>query len=157
MIILPTLTCMFILLYILFVLVIDSFAWILSWLSLSMLSLLLFILIFIFLFSLYVDMDDIPAFCLTTCCMIALLLCVCMLFVHVGRISILLPPIIWSRSFPSFRFLHLQVWGLVCACFFDQASWLGVGSSNGLYQCLGAFWGKWTYWRWLESDLWRLV
>ncbi|KAL6336206.1 hypothetical protein AAG906_011088 [Vitis piasezkii] len=76
-----------------------------------MLSLLLFILIVIFSFSLCVDMDDILALCLIACCMSALLLCVCMLLVCVGRISILLPLILWFQSFLSFQFLHLH-----CMC-----------------------------------------
>ena len=71
---------------------VDSFACILSWSSLSMLSLLLFILIVIFSFSLCVDMDDILALYLIACCMTALLLCDCMLLVYVGRIPIPLPP-----------------------------------------------------------------
>ena len=41
------------------------------------------------------------------------------LFVYVGCISIPLPPILWFRPFPSFQFLHLQVWGLVCSCSSD--------------------------------------
>ena len=41
--------------------------------------------------------------------------------------------------------------------FSDRASWLGVGSSDRLYRCLGAFWKRWTYWCWLESDLWKPI
>ena len=67
------------------------------------------------------------------------------LFVYVGCISIPLPPILWFVSFPSFQFLHFQVWDLVCACFFNRANWLGVGSNDGLYRCLGAFWRRWTH------------
>ena len=101
---------------------VDSLACILSWSSLSMLSLSLFVLIFIFSFSLYIDMDDVSALCLIACCMTTLFLCDCMLLVCVGRTYIPLPPTPWFRSFPSFRFLHLQVWDLVCVCFFDQAN-----------------------------------
>ena len=71
---------------------VDSFACILSWSVLSVLSLLPFISIVVLSFSLCVDMDDILALCLTICCMTALLLCDCMLLVHVGRAFILLPP-----------------------------------------------------------------
>ena len=106
--------------YILIVCV-DSFACILSWSSLSMLSLSLFILIVIFSLSLCVDMSDISVLRLIACCMTALLLRDCMLLVYVGRTSILLPQTLWFRSFPSFQFLHLQVWYLLCACFFDWA------------------------------------
>ena len=109
MIILLILTCMFILLYISFFLVIESFVCILSWSYLSMLSLLLFILIVILPFSLCVDMDDIFVLCLMACCMTALLLCDCMLLVCVGHTSIPLPPTLWFRSFHSFWVLHLQV------------------------------------------------
>ena len=101
---------------------IVSFSCILSWIFSSMLSLLLFILIGIFSFSLCVDMYDIFALCLTVYCMTTLLLCVCMLLVCVGRTYIPLPPTLWFRSFPSFRFLHLQMWDLVCVCFSDRAS-----------------------------------
>ena len=100
---------------------VDYSACILSWSFFSMISLLIFILIAIFSFSLCVDMDDISALCLTACCMTALLLCDCMLLVYVGRTSIPLPPPPWFRSFTSFRFLHLQAWGLVCACFSNWA------------------------------------
>ena len=63
-----------------------------------MLSLLLFILIVIFSFSLCVDMDDILALYLTV-----LLLCVCMLFVCVGRTFILFTssPLVSVISFLS--------------------------------------------------------
>ena len=48
-----------------------------------------------------------------------------------------------------------------CETFCVLALWssqrLGVGSSDGLYQCTGAFWRRPTYRCWLESDLWRLV
>ena len=136
---------------------VDYLACILSWSYLNLLSLLLFILIVIFLFSLCVEMDDILVLRLTACCMTALFLSVCMLLVYVGHTSIPLPPTLSFRSFPSFWFLHLQVWGLMCAYFSYRASWLGVGSSDRLYRCLGAFWRRWTYWHWLESDVWQPV
>ena len=136
---------------------VDYLACILSWSYLNLLSLLLFILIVIFLFSLCVEMDDILVLRLTACCMTALFLCVCMLLVYVGHTSIPLPPTLSFRSFPSFWFLYLQVWGLMCAYFSYRASWLGVGSSDRLYRCLGAFWRRWTYWHWLESDVWQPV
>ena len=65
---------------------VDSFACILSWSSLSMLSLSLFTLIVIFSLSLRVDMCGISALCLTACCMIALLLhdCPFLAWLHVG-------------------------------------------------------------------------
>ena len=122
MIILFTLTCMLILLYNLFILVLILL--LVHYLDhiFSMLSLLLFILIVIFSFSFCVAIDGIPALCLTICCMTTLLLCVCMLLVYVGHLSIPLPPTLWFRSFPSFLLLLLQVWGLVCVCFSDRAS-----------------------------------
>ena len=73
---------------------VDSFACILSWSSLSMLSLFLFILIVIFSFSLCMDMDDILALCFTAYCMTILFLCDCILFVRMGCTSIILPPIL---------------------------------------------------------------
>ena len=81
---------------------VDYLAFILSWSYLSMLSLLLFILIVIFSFSLCVDMDDILALYLT-----ALLLCVCMLFVCVGRTFILFTsnPLVSVISFLSILIL----------------------------------------------------
>ena len=56
---------------------VDSLGCILSWSSLSMLSLLYIHLdyfVFCFLFSLCVDMDDIYALCMIVCCMTSLLL-----------------------------------------------------------------------------------
>ena len=58
----------------------------------SMLSLLLFILIVIFSFSFCVAINGILALCLTNYYMTTLLLCVCMLLVYVGHLSIPLPP-----------------------------------------------------------------
>ena len=101
---------------------VDYLACMLSWLYLSMLSLLLVILIVIFSFGLCMDMDDMLALCLTACCITNLLLCDCMLVVHVDHTSIPLPPTLWFQSFPSFWFLYLQMWGLVCTCFYDRAS-----------------------------------
>ena len=69
-----------------------------------------------FLLSLCVDLDDIHVLCMT-----ALLLCDCMLLVCVGRTPIPLPSTLWFRSFPSFQFLLLQVWGFVCVCFSNRA------------------------------------
>ena len=40
---------------------------------------------------------------------------------------------------------------------FWLSQWLGVGSRDGLYVCLGAFWRRPIYWCYLEFDLWRLV
>ena len=48
-----------------------------------------------------------------------------------------------------------------CETFYVLVLWpsqrLGVGSSDGLYRCLGAFWRRPTYRCWLESDHWRPV
>ena len=48
-----------------------------------------------------------------------------------------------------------------CEIFYVLALWpsrrSGVGSSNGLYLCLGAFWRWSTLWCRLESDHWRHV
>ena len=69
-----------------------------------------------------VDMGDILVLCMTAWCMTALFLCVCMFLACVGYTSIPLLPILWFWSFPSFWFLHLQVWGIVCTCFSKRAS-----------------------------------
>ena len=130
---------------------VDSLACILSWSSFEH---VVFVTIHLDCHSLYVDMNGIYVLCLTVCCMTTLLLYDSITFVHVGHTSISLPPTLSFRSFPSFWFLYLQVWGLMCAYFSYRASWLGVGSSDGLYRCLGSFWRRWTYWHWLESDVW---
>ena len=48
-----------------------------------------------------------------------------------------------------------------CETFCVFAIWpsqrLGVGSSDGLYRCTGAFWRRATLWCRLESDHWRPV
>ena len=48
-----------------------------------------------------------------------------------------------------------------CETFCVLALWpsqrLGVGSSDGLYRCTGAFWRRATLWCQLESDHWRPV
>ena len=48
-----------------------------------------------------------------------------------------------------------------CETFYVLAHWpsqrLGVGSSDGLYRCTGAFWRRSTLWCRLESDHWRPV
>ena len=86
---------------------VDSITCIFFLSSLSMLSLLIFILIVVFSFSLCVDMDDILAFCLTACCMTALLMCDCMLLVYVvAHLSPYLQPSSFSHSL-FFLFLHL--------------------------------------------------
>ena len=87
-------TCIFLVLFIFFILI--------SWFFLlytilitsehAIYSCYIFIMIFIFLISLCVDMDDISVLCLTVCCMTAFLLCDYMLFVCVGCTSIPLPP-----------------------------------------------------------------
>ena len=145
MIILLTLTCMLILLYILFVLMLiillvyyldhiwACYPFCYSfWLSYSHLAC-------VWTWMIYKRFVWLPVAWMLFSCVFA------WLFVYVGCISIPLPPILWFRPFPSFQFLHLQVWGLMCACFSDRANWLGVGSSDRLYQCLGAFWRRWTH------------
>ena len=44
-----------------------------------------------------------------------------------------------------------------CVCLYSDRDRLGVGSSDGLYRCLGAFWMRPTDRCWLESDHWRPV
>ena len=96
---------------------VDSFACILSWSFLSMLSLSLFALIVIFLLSLRVDMCDISALRLIAYCMIALLLHDCMLVVCLGRRSIPLPPIL---RFLVISFISALTFASVrlCVCLF---------------------------------------
>ena len=62
----------------------------------------------------------------------------------------------WFRSFLSSRFSLLQVWDL-CVLALWPSQRLGVGSSDGLYRCTGAFWRRATLWCRLESDHWRPV
>ena len=84
-------------------------------------------------------------------------LCDCVLLVHVGRTSIPLPPTLW---FSVIFFISALTFASVrpCVCLFLWPSqMLGVGSSDGLYRCLGAFWMRPTYRCWLESDHWRPV
>ena len=44
-----------------------------------------------------------------------------------------------------------------CVCLYSDRDRLGVGSSDGLYRCLGAFWRRAALCSRLESDHWRLV
>ena len=93
---------------------VDSLACILSWLSWIMLS-----LIYIHLnyhTSCLACVWYIPVLhdCFVPDCSSSVWLHA--LFTYVGHISILLAPTLWFWSFPSFRLLFLQVWGLVCVC-----------------------------------------
>ena len=44
-----------------------------------------------------------------------------------------------------------------CVCLYSDRDRLGVGSSDGLYRCLGAFWRRAALCCQLESNHWRLV
>ena len=100
------------------VLVIDSFACIVSWSYLSMLFLSLFILIVIACMWTWV-IYMYPAWLYVTWplffCMIA-----CRLSVWAAHLSSYFQSSSF-RSFLSFWLSLLQVWGLVCACFSDLA------------------------------------
>ena len=98
-----------------------------------------------------------PILCLTACCMTVLLLHDCMSLVHVGHTSIHLPP-----TFLVSVILFIPVLTIAsvrpCVCLLLWPSQrLGVGSSDELYRCLGAFWRWPTLWCQLESDHWRPV
>ena len=66
-----------------------------------------------------------------------------------------------SNSLGLGHFLHFGSHFCKCEAFCVLVFWpsqrLGVGSSDGLYRCLGAFWRRAAHWCWLESELWRLV
>ena len=66
-----------------------------------------------------------------------------------------------SNSLGFGHSFHLGSHYCKCETFCVLALWpsqrLGVGSSDGLYQCTGAFWRRPTYRCWLESDHWRPV
>ena len=97
-----------------------SLTCILFWSSLSMMFVSLFVLIVVFSLILCVH-DDISELCLIVCCMTALLCVIeCRLSMWAAHLFSYLQ-LSWSRSFPSFWFSLLQVWGLVCVCYFDRA------------------------------------
>ena len=66
-----------------------------------------------------------------------------------------------SKSLGFDHSFHLGSHYCKCETFCVLALWpsqrLGVGSSDGLYRCTGAFWRGPTYRCWLESDHWRPV
>ena len=77
--------------------------------------------------------------CLTTCCMTTLILRDCMSLVHVGCTSIPLPPTLLVSVIPFISVLTIvSVRPSMCLLFWLSQR-LGVGSSDGLYRCLGAF------------------
>ena len=95
--------------------------------------------------------------CLTACCVTALLLRDCMSLVHVGSTSIPLPLTLLVSVIPFIPVLTIaSVRHSVCFLFWLSQR-LGVGSSDELYWCLGAFWRWPTLWCQLESDHWRPV
>ena len=66
-----------------------------------------------------------------------------------------------SKSLGLGHSFHLGSHYCKCETFCVLALWpsqrLGVGSSDGLYRCTGAFWRRATLWCRLESDHWRPV
>ena len=104
-----------------------------------------------------VDISDIPVLCLTVWCMTTLLLCDCMFACSCGQH---IYPLI-SNSLGFGHSFHPGSHYCKCETFCVLALWpsqrLGVGSSDGLYRCTGAFWRRTTLWCRLESDYWRLV
>ena len=66
-----------------------------------------------------------------------------------------------SNSLGFGHSFHLGSHYCKCEAFSVLALWpsrrLGVGSSDGLYWCLRAFWRRPICWYWLESDRWRPV
>ena len=66
-----------------------------------------------------------------------------------------------SNSLGLGHFLHFGSHFCKCEAFCVLVFWpsqrLGVGSSDGLYRCLGAFWRRATLWCREESDHWRPV
>ena len=131
---------------------IDSLACMLYWSSLSMLSLSLSVLNVITC----VDLGDISVLCLNVCCMIVLLCVIaCCLSVWIAHLSPYLQPF----GFGHFLYSGSHFCKCETLCVFVTLTELevGVGSSDGLYWCLGAFWRWLTHWCRLESDHWRLV
>ena len=66
-----------------------------------------------------------------------------------------------SKSLGFGHSFHLGSHYCKCETFCVLVLWpsqrLGVGSSDGLYRCTGAFWRRATLWCRLESDHWRPV
>ena len=83
----------------------------------------------------------------------------CMIACRLSRWVSLLSPI--SNSLGFGHSFHLGSHYCKCETFCVFALWpsqrLGVGSSDGLYRCTGAFWRRATLWCRLESDHWRPV
>ena len=108
--------------------------------------------------SLYVDLSDIYlVLCLTACCMTVLLLRDCMSPVHVGCTSIPLPLTLLVSVIPFILVLTIASVRPSVRLLLWPSQRLGVGSSDGLYQCLGAFWRWPTLWCRLEPYHWRLI
>ena len=120
-------------------------------------------------------------FCITIrldCCILAYLVCTWLIYTCFAWL-----PVAWLFSFrvtawvaclcgPHFypptskslglgHFLHFGSHFCKCETFCVLVLWpsqrLGVGSSDGLYRCMGAFWRRATLWCRLESDHWRPV
>ena len=94
--------------------------------------------------------------CLIACHMIALLCVIaCCLFVWDAHLSPYLSPSSLGH------FLHYGSHFCKCETLCVLVLWprerLRVGSSDGLYRCLGAFWRRAAHCCRLESDHWRLV
>ena len=113
-----------------------------SWLLYSRLSC---VYMMIYLSFAWLCVAWLPSFCMT----------VCRLFMWVAHLSPYLPSSGLGHSF------HLGSHYCKCETFYVLALWpsqrLGVGSSDGLYRCTGAFWRRATLWCRLESDHWRPV
>ena len=121
---------------------------------LSMMFISLFILIVVVF---CVDMSDISCTlldCMTRDCLPSAWL----------HVACLCGPHIYPLTSNSLGFGHsFHPGSHYCKCetFCVFALWpsqrLGVGSSDGLYRCTGAFWRRATLWCRLESDHWRPV
>ena len=145
MIILLTLLCIFTLLYILFVLT--------HWFSFCS---LLWSFLACYLFILYTHLVY-PVSCWLMCrnglyicylydCLLhdCSSLCDCMLLVCVGHTSIPLSPAPFSVDLVSLDLVFDMK--LVVLFVFRSSYWFKVGSNDGLYLCLGAFWGWSIHW-----------
>ena len=106
--------------------------------------------------SLFLDLNDIPTLCMTVCCMTTLLLLDACISCQCGTHMC---PFI-SNPLVSINHVSLDlIFGMRLVALFALWSswWFEVGSSDGLYLCLGAFWRRPTHWSWLESDHWTCI
>ena len=115
------------------------------------------ILFVLSLLNLCVSMNDLNLFCMTNWLYDHLSLtwlhvsCLCGTHVYslISNSLVSIIPISLAFTFAISKALFMLA--------FLLSQWLGVGSNDGLYVCLGAFWRRPIYWCYLEFDLWRLV